>query len=79
MLEWIKDSARPEYWIPDKDIADCHVCHTEFNEKIAIHHCRCCGQGVCDSCSQSRKPVPSRGWDQPVRICNECDEKKVLL
>jgi len=74
-LGWIKDSARPEYWIPDKDITNCSVCKIEFNEKIAIHHCRACGNGVCDNCSQARKPVPTRGWDQAVRTCIDCDQK----
>lgn len=25
------------------------------------HHCRACGQAVCDNCSQGRRPVPERG------------------
>ena len=37
-----------------------------------LHHCRKCGQGVCDDCSRTKKPVPSRGWDQPVRVCDKC-------
>ena len=79
MLGWIKDSARPDYWIPDKDITNCIKCRVEFNEKIPIHHCRACGQGVCDECSQHRKAVPSRGWDTPVRVCDECVTKKTVV
>ena len=37
-----------------------------------LHHCRKCGQGVCDDCSRTKKPVPTRGWDQPVRVCDKC-------
>ena len=37
-----------------------------------LHHCRKCGQGVCDDCSRTKKPVPDRGWDQPVRVCDKC-------
>ncbi|XP_075586429.1 zinc finger FYVE domain-containing protein 1 isoform X3 [Dermatophagoides farinae] len=77
-LGWIKDSARPDYWIPDKDITNCNRCKLEFNEKIPIHHCRACGQGVCDDCSLQRKMVPSRGWDHPVRVCDECAAKKTV-
>ena len=40
--------------------------------KIKLHHCRQCGQGVCDGCSRGRKPVPLRGWDTPVRVCDVC-------
>lgn len=77
-LGWIKDSARPDYWIPDKDIIQCCKCELKFNEKTPIHHCRACGQGVCDGCSQRRKCVPSRGWDHPVRVCDVCAAKKTV-
>ncbi|XP_074601451.1 zinc finger FYVE domain-containing protein 1-like isoform X2 [Brevipalpus obovatus] len=75
-LEWIKENARPDYWVPDKDILKCKVCKTEFSEKLPIHHCRACGNGVCDGCSPDRKPVPNRGWDHPVRVCRECLSKE---
>ena len=78
LLGWIKDTARPEYWIPDKDCTHCIGCKTEFTEKLPIHHCRACGQGVCDGCSQQRKCVPSRGWETPVRVCEECASKKTV-
>lgn len=40
--------------------------------KAKLHHCRQCGQGVCDDCSRGRKPVAMRGWDTPVRVCDSC-------
>jgi len=40
--------------------------------KAKLHHCRQCGQGVCDDCSRGRKPVAMRGWDNPVRVCDSC-------
>ena len=27
----IKDSARPAYWVPDEECADCHVCSKTFD------------------------------------------------
>lgn len=39
---------------------------------MSKHHCRACGQGVCGPCSTHNKPVPSRGWDHPVRVCDSC-------
>jgi len=42
------------------------------SSKIKLHHCRQCGQGVCGDCSRGRKPVPLRGWDHPVRVCDIC-------
>lgn len=74
-LELIKDSARPAYWVPDNIITHCFVCSVEFSSKIAKHHCRACGEGVCLSCSSNNRPVPSRGWDTPVRVCDSCFKK----
>jgi len=85
----IKDSARPDYWVPDSEISQCSVCdkdiggssmtssQTSQNSAAAadcrrVHHCRQCGQGVCNSCSATRRPVPHRGWDTPVRVCDNC-------
>lgn len=39
------------------------------------HHCRACGQAVCDNCSQGRRPVPERGWTTDVRVCDTCNKK----
>ncbi|KAK7086199.1 Zinc finger FYVE domain-containing protein 1 [Halocaridina rubra] len=71
-IEFIKDSTRPSYWIPDEMIKDCFVCEKEFGPRLPLHHCRACGRGVCDDCSPTLKPVKERGWDHPVRVCNSC-------
>ena len=68
--------ARPSYWVPDSEIKTCYCCGETFKASASKHHCRSCGQGFCDSCSQERLPVPSRGWDYPVRVCKLCAEKK---
>ena len=67
----ISETARPTYWAPDAEILNCNVCNSDFNVK-SKHHCRSCGQGVCDSCSQHKLPVPSKGWNYPVRVCDSC-------
>lgn len=68
----MKDVARPDYWVPDQDITQCHHCDKIFTPAISKHHCRACGQGVCGPCSTQTRPVPSRGWDHPVRVCDSC-------
>ncbi|XP_013867787.1 zinc finger FYVE domain-containing protein 1 [Austrofundulus limnaeus] len=73
-LGLVKDAARPAYWVPDQDILSCHNCQREFTAKLSKHHCRACGQGVCDECSPERRAVPSRGWDHPVRVCAGCNQ-----
>ncbi|CAG2203504.1 ZFYVE1 [Mytilus edulis] len=72
----LKDSARPTYWTPDEHITKCCVCETPFGPKLKIHHCRACGEGVCHDCSPDKRPVPLRGWDYPVRVCQKCFQKK---
>ncbi|XP_056467560.1 zinc finger FYVE domain-containing protein 1 [Gadus chalcogrammus] len=71
-LCFVKGMARPDYWIPDQDITQCHQCTKGFTPAMSKHHCRACGQGVCGPCSTHTKPVPSRGWDHPVRVCDGC-------
>ena len=46
---------------------------------VKLHHCRKCGQGVCDDCSRTKKPVTIRGWDQPVRICDKCCAEEMKI
>ncbi|XP_012220643.2 zinc finger FYVE domain-containing protein 1 [Linepithema humile] len=69
---FIKDSVRPSYWTPDSKVVNCCVCERKFSTVLPLHHCRACGRGVCHECSQHRKPVPHRGWNNPVRVCNAC-------
>lgn len=69
----IKDSARPDYWLPDSQMTNCGLCKNEFNEQLTIHHCRRCGGGFCHECSTKSMPVPERGWgDASVRVCDKC-------
>ncbi|XP_045480023.1 zinc finger FYVE domain-containing protein 1-like [Harmonia axyridis] len=69
----MKNMARPLYWTPDDQCINCSNCMREFGPQLLLHHCRECGKGVCDNCSLKRKPVPLRGWDFPVRVCDNCD------
>ena len=36
------------------------------------HHCRNCGRIFCDDCSKNAITLPSLGYSEPVRVCNEC-------
>lgn len=71
----MKGVARPEYWIPDHEISQCQCCTKTFTPSMSKHHCRACGQGVCSKCSTKTRPVPSRGWDHPVRVCDSCADR----
>lgn len=72
-LDILKESARPAYWRPDSECLRCALCSRLFDpERLPLHHCRSCGLGVCHTCSPHQRPVPARGWDTPVRVCNNC-------
>ncbi|CAF0817462.1 unnamed protein product [Didymodactylos carnosus] len=73
-LELIKESTRPGYWRPDNECRACFICHQSFNNTTKrLHHCRNCGDCVCESCSPTKRPVPERDWITPVRVCKLCD------
>ncbi|XP_016402619.1 zinc finger FYVE domain-containing protein 1-like [Sinocyclocheilus rhinocerous] len=78
-LCFVKGVARPDYWIPDHEITQCHSCTKPFTPSMSKHHCRACGQGVCGNCSIKTRPVPSRGWDHPVRVCDGCADSRDSL
>lgn len=40
-----------------------------------IENYRSCGDGFCSSCSRSRMNVPHRGWNELVRVCNDCRDE----
>jgi hypothetical protein len=41
------------------------------------HHCRDCGDIVCDACSPHRRWRSAISVKRPVRVCNVCELKRV--
>lgn len=77
-LDVLKESARPSYWKPDSECVKCAICSKPFDgEHLLLHHCRSCGDGVCHACSPHLRAVPSRGWETPVRVCNNCVSNEI--
>jgi len=68
----VKEQVRPEYWRPDSEITNCSVCASLFDTELHMHHCRACGEGVCDRCSQKRCRLPHHGWRGEERVCDTC-------
>ncbi|CAO3681669.1 unnamed protein product [Rhizopus stolonifer] len=46
-------------WELDRHASECRQCHRRFNFLIRRHHCRRCGQIVCDKCSSHRIRLPA--------------------
>lgn len=75
VLGAVKTWSMPKYWVPDGEIFECSACSKEFEHGGKKHHCRACGHGFCDRCTQHRAAVPDRGWMTPVRVCAGCNAK----
>eukprot|EP01084_Bolivina_argentea_P012826 24022_1 len=56
-------------WIPDEDTNECYCCLGIFTFSIRRHHCRTCGNVVCDSCSKTKEMIKGN----KVRICRSCN------
>ena len=39
------------HWKLDRDAKSCFICNSSFGMYIRKHHCRKCGEIICDSCS----------------------------
>jgi predicted RNA-binding Zn-ribbon protein involved in translation (DUF1610 family) len=60
-------------WALSSEADNCMVCGTVFRGSTGVkHHCRACGNVVCDKCSLGRalvRPLEELG---PVRVCTLC-------
>lgn len=51
----------------------CSVCNKKFSITARRHHCRFCGESVCDLHSMKRRTKP--GDSEKQRICDNCDKE----
>ncbi|ORX49071.1 FYVE/PHD zinc finger protein [Hesseltinella vesiculosa] len=79
---------RPRHiWENDRQASECRRCNRRFNFLVRRHHCRRCGQIVCDRCSSHRIRLPVEELVEdpmistahypiiamnPQRICDSC-------
>jgi len=60
-------------WVADSHAQSCHLCELAFNTFTRRkHHCRVCGNCVCDSCSKHRALIPEIDATREVRVCKSC-------
>ena len=59
--------------MPDGDVDACMLCTTaKFSLIVRKHHCRFCGQVVCDACSKRKAFYAATGSSE--RCCDPCFE-----
>ena len=59
-------------WIRDMDTDSCMNCSVLFSYVNRRHHCRSCGGIYCDNCTKKRAPVLKFGYNEKVRVCDNC-------
>lgn len=59
-------------WILDQDIKTCMVCNESFGIMKYRHHCRCCGNVVCSTCSPNVTSIVELSIGSPQRVCDMC-------
>lgn len=66
--EIIKDTARPDYWVPDAEAIRCHICKMLFGtaEELALAHCS------SDSPQSPQKAF--KGGDCKRHHCRKCGQ-----
>lgn len=63
---------KPSVWVPDEEASECRLCEVSFTFFRRRHHCRACGQVVCNDCSMKRRIVARVNPTNLVRVCDLC-------
>lgn len=71
------------HWKPDESAYDCSICREPFSFFFRRHHCRSCGDVVCDGDSRKKIPLDENARYNVngllFRACNKCaDEWEVV-
>eukprot|EP00038_Savillea_parva_P000911 m.99883 g.99883 ORF g.99883 m.99883 type:complete len:823 (-) comp10322_c0_seq1:319-2787(-) len=57
---------------PFLEVESCHKCKVPFDFIALRQYCRLCGHVFCVSCTPHREPLPERGFEDRVPICEKC-------
>jgi len=49
-----------------------YTASSEAQQARVMHHCRSCGNIVCEACSQHQMTLPAYGIIAPARVCDPC-------
>ena len=61
-------------FVPDDARSSCSICLIAFSIATRRHHCRKCGELVCDACSPHRRLLPHIAANR-VRVCDICEDQ----
>jgi hypothetical protein len=66
-------------WILDEDATECMICEESFGIFTYRHHCRACGNVVCNTCSKFKAKIATLEELGFVRVCSRCFVGKDVL
>jgi hypothetical protein len=84
IAEHSEEHQQETHWESNDQALNCRRCHKWFTFLVRRHHCRKCGQIICNSCSQHRVYLPPSHIihqpnsnlfelsSKPQRICDVC-------
>ncbi|XP_046664682.1 zinc finger FYVE domain-containing protein 16-like isoform X2 [Homalodisca vitripennis] len=61
----------PPFWIPDTDTTMCMQCQVKFTVIKRRHHCRACGQVLCNKCCGLRARLEYKNFTEE-KVCQPC-------
>ena len=59
-------------WVLNQYIKNCMVCNSEFGSFCWQHHCRACGNIICNDCSPNEVGVLEFPEFGKQRVCSQC-------
>mmetsp|Transcript_7315 Transcript_7315/g.12170 ORF Transcript_7315/g.12170 Transcript_7315/m.12170 type:complete len:307 (+) Transcript_7315:76-996(+) len=81
-------AAKVKYWMDDSQAPRCMRCSCEFSAIIRRHHCRKCGEIICDDCCKVKLLIPleemvfppekavlsafEQDAAEPQKVCSTC-------
>ncbi|CEJ04581.1 hypothetical protein RMCBS344292_18536 [Rhizopus microsporus] len=69
-------------WVPDQEASTCQFqsCSARFSLFVRRHHCRRCGQVICQRHSSNRLPLfSSNGQFEWSRVCDGCFQDLIIV
>jgi hypothetical protein len=58
------------YWVPDNSSNQCYYCKSNFGFISRKHHCRLCGNLICQNCSLQMKLQTAK--ETQIKTCKKC-------
>lgn len=59
-------------WVIKDELSVCMICFKKFGLRNSKHHCRACGNLICNACGPDKKLIKTLEAAGPFRVCTIC-------